>query len=137
MIKLHTKHRFGDLLYYFIRVDRTVFSETSVLNPALMELIIWDGYCVFICHKNFPDLTSNTNFQVHCIIINACSVLFHLFVYIHWHYGNSKWLELYMCFIHLHVCYFSARMHVVADRSETGNTKMTVKGHYVTQIVNV
>jgi hypothetical protein len=42
-----------------------------------------------------------------------------------------------MCFIHLHACYFIAHMHVVADRSETGNTKFTVKGYYVTQIVNI
>jgi hypothetical protein len=42
-----------------------------------------------------------------------------------------------MCFIHLHACYFSAHMHVVADRGETGNIKMTVKGHCVTQIVNI
>jgi len=40
MIKLHTKERFGDLLYYFIGVDRTGFSETSLLNQAFMELII-------------------------------------------------------------------------------------------------
>jgi len=44
---------------------------------------------------------------------------------------------MYVCFIHLHACYFSAYMHVVADRSGTGNTKMTVKGHYATQIVNI
>ena len=42
-----------------------------------------------------------------------------------------------MCFIRLHACYFSAHMHVVADGSETGNIKVTVKGHFVTQIVYI
>jgi hypothetical protein len=39
--------------------------------------------------------------------------------------------------LHLIAVCVSAHAHVVADRNEKGNTKMTVKGYYITQVVNI